>query len=71
MTEYEICSLAVAGVLALGLYLIIGIGIFAISGYYDYEILFVVLWPVALVIVLIKQLIEFIKDEIIDPIRWR
>ena len=71
MAENEIIGLVLAGICALGLYLIIGLGVLALSGYDDYELLFIVLWPLALVILLIKQLIEFIKDEIIDPIRWR
>ena len=52
-------------IMVFGLYVIIGIGIAALLDEDDYPLVFGLLWPVLVIMVAIKQLIDFVKEEIL------
>ena len=52
-------------IMIFGLYIMVGIGIAALLNEDDYPLVFGLLWPVLVIIMTIKQLMEFIKKEIL------
>lgn len=51
------------------IYVVIGLLASLATGWEEYATMFMLFWPIMLIVIAIMELIEFINDEIIDRFR--